>query len=321
MPSSGESVKLYPKKKGRRMVRMRCRLGSVWVWLVACAGFTVSPIEAQTPISRDLPSGVDVLRDLNYARYDERELRLDLYTPASGQTAPFVVVVVRGGGWRSGDKEGFGPMAAALAARGIPAVCIEYRASGEASFPAAVQDVKAAVRWLRANGATYELSTERIGAIGGSAGGHLVSLAGVTTGEPSLEGRGASPRQSSRLQAVVALAPATDLTRGAEPAPDDARTIFVGALRSSDPDLWAFASPTTHVDGSSAPLLLIHSEDDGVSPVNQSLLLAERYSVEGAPVELVLFPGAPHAFWDYEEWFGDSMDRAAAFFKRYLDPQ
>lgn len=299
---------------------MHHRFALLWV-LLAWAGSAVMPVEGQTAISRSLPSGVDVQRDLTYASYGARELKLDLYTPASGQMAPFVVVVVRGGGWRTGDKEGFGPMAAALAARGIPAACIEYRASGEATFPAAVEDVKAAVRWLRANGSAYDLSTERIGAIGGSAGGHLVTYAGVTAKETTVEGRGGSPLQSSGLQAVVALAPATDLTQGAEPFPDDAPTVFLGVPHSEAPELWAFASPTTHVSEGAAPLLLIHSEDDGVSPVAQSFRLAERYSQEGAPVELVLIPGAPHAFWGFEEWFGDSMDRAAVFFRRYLSPQ
>lgn len=276
------------------------------------------PLHAQTPISRTIPEGVRVVSDVTYARYGDRVLELDLYLPEAGPPAPFTVVVVRGGGWRVGDKEGFGPMAAALAVRGIPAVSIEYRASGEATFPAAVHDVKAAVRWLRANADTWDIATDGIGVIGGSAGAHLAAYVGVTGNDPALEGSGGSAGQSSRVQAVVALATPADLMAGEASPANDAPQAFLGVSRTADPDLWSYASPVSHVSGEAAPLLLIHSEDDGTVPVGQSLELAQRYAEAHVPVEVVLFPAAPHAFWNMQEWFGDTMDRAASFFRTQL---
>ena len=101
-------------------------------------------------ISRELPSGIEVIRDITYATYGDRSLLLDLYLPDEKGSDPLpVIIVIRGGDWRRGGKDGFGPMSAALAKRGLAAACIEYRASGEDIFPAAVEDTKAAVRWLR----------------------------------------------------------------------------------------------------------------------------------------------------------------------------
>jgi len=295
--------------------------------LLLLAAMTPGALNAQTRISRDLPEGVRVIADLVYARYGDRELKLDLYLPeASSVKTPHPVVVIRGGGWRQGDKAGFGPMAAALARRGIPAASIEYRASGEATFPAAVYDTKAAVRWLRENGAVYGLEPERIGAIGGSAGAHLAAYLGVTGGIPELEGNGGSQDRSSRVQAVVALATPADLapnrteqgTEATRPAQVSGPEAFLGVAYSADPEKWAFASPIDHVDAESAPILLVHSEDDGTVNPGQSLRLADRYAAAGVPFELVMFPGAPHGFWNFMEWFDDTMDRAAAFLLRHL---
>src|SRR4051812_34494275 len=125
------------------------------------------------PITRDLR----IDDGLVYARYGTRSMHLDLYRPAkvTRQLLP-AVVVIRGGGYQHGDSKGYGFIAAHLARAGFAAACIQYRTSQEARFPAPVQDAKAAVRWLRANAAEYRLDPDAIGAIGGSAGGHLAAL-------------------------------------------------------------------------------------------------------------------------------------------------
>ncbi len=283
----------------------------------------------QSGLSLRPPPGVRVVRDIVYARYGERSLKLDLYLPdAVAARTPYAVVVIRGGGWRLGDKEAFGRMAAALAQRGVPAVSIEYRASGEAVFPAAVHDTKAAVRWLRANAPAHGLKPDRVGAIGGSAGAHLAAYLGVTSGIEELEGGGGWRDRSSDVQAVVGLATPTEFVpppgvtaESANRDPDRQVSpvdAFLGVSYWTDPETWAFASPLTHVDARSAPILLIHSEDDGSVAPGASIRLAERYAAARVPFELVMFPGAPHAFWNHEEWFNETMDRAAAFLIRHL---
>lgn len=276
--------------------------------------------QQQERISSDVPPGVEVARDIPYARYGDRTLLLDLYRPSSRGSNPLpTIVVIRGGGWRSGDKDGFAPMAAALAARGLAAVCIEYRASAEATFPAAVQDTKTAVRWIRSNAMSYGLDPDAIGAFGGSAGAHLALYLGVTAGQASLEGSGGYPDQSSAISAVVGLATPAQLTGNADGSGGGAAAQFVGTEYSEDPELWDFASPLTHISETSPPVMLIHSENDRVVAFSQSIQVAAKYGSVGVPVELALIPNAPHAFWNSTQWFDDTMDRSAAFFWRYLN--
>lgn len=273
------------------------------------------------PIPRSMPDGVTVTRDLVYATYsDDGSLMLDLYRPSSTEGAALpAIVVIRGGGWQDGDKEWFGPMAAALAERGFVAVSIEYRASGERLFPAAVEDTKAAVRWLRANAARYGVNPDAIGAIGGSAGAHLAVYLGVTSGMAELEGRGGNPSFSSAVSAVVGLATPTDFETYRSVRPPNNRVMeFLGAAYDQDPDLWRTASPIHHVDASSPPVLLIHSESDNLVPFEESVRLAQAYAAVGAPAELIQIPNAPHPFWSFTTWYGDTIDRAADFFERYL---
>ena len=270
-------------------------------------------------IPTDLPRGVEVTRDLAYAKYGDRILLLDLYRPAErGDTPLPVVVAIRGGGWKRGDKEGFGPMAAALAKRGLAAVSIEYRASGEALFPAAVQDVKAAIRWVRADADAHGLDPGAVGAIGGSAGAHLAVYASLTHDDPQFEGEGGHPEMSSALSAVVGMATPADFEEIGVRGASDAVPSFLGVTIKDGPELWRRASPVRHVESSSPPALLIHSEADTVVPFGHSVRLAQRYGEAGVAVELVLIPEAPHAFWNLTGWFDDTMDRAAAFFARYL---
>jgi acetyl esterase/lipase len=118
---------------------------------------------------------VKVISDIVYAQYEQgRTLKLDLYLPRDRPSQPIPgIIVIRGGGWLTGDKEGFAFIASRLAESGFAAASIEYRTSQEAPFPAAVDDVKAATRWMRANAKTYGINDKALGAIGGSAGAHL----------------------------------------------------------------------------------------------------------------------------------------------------
>jgi len=296
--------------------------------LMLVVAVLVIPFQVQgqspEPISRILPENVKVTRDIVYATYGDRSLRLDLYEPGQRDTTLLPsIVVIRGGGWRRGDKEKFGPMAAALAVRGLVAVSIEYRASKEAVFPAAVEDTKAAVRWLRANADRYRLNPDAIGAIGGSAGAHLAIYLGVTDRVTSLAGIGGNQDMASSVSAVIGLAPPTNLLSFTGHESDVEKNSYVveflGTSYKENPRLWTFASPISHVTASSPPLLLIHSESDRLVPFRQSLEITKLYGNIGVPVEVVLIPVAPHGFWNFKQWFGDTMDRSAAFFWRHLN--
>ena len=262
------------------------------------------------------PANLRIVRDLIYASYGERQLRLDLYLPPQKSKRPIPgIVVVRGGGWRQGDKEGFAFIAGYLAKSGFAAVCIEYRASGEARFPAAVHDTKAAVRWLRANASRYGIDPEAIGAIGCSAGGHLVALLGTSHYKKELEGAGGNAGASSRVQAVVAMAPVTDFLTASS---DRSIEAFIGHPLSEQAEKWKAASPVVYVNQESAPILLIHSRTDKTVPHEQSVILQARYKEVGMHAELITIADAPHAFWNSTRWFHENMEHTVAFFRRTL---
>src|SRR5205823_3400019 len=123
-----------------------------------------------------LPPGVEVRQNLVYAKYGGRELHLDLYLPAGWPGALPAVIWIHGGGWDSGDKTRFRRQAATLAAKGFVNACIEHRFSGEAKFPAQIEDAKASVRYLRANAAKYRIDAHKIAAAGASSGAHLAAM-------------------------------------------------------------------------------------------------------------------------------------------------
>ncbi|MSU48377.1 MAG: alpha/beta hydrolase [Opitutus sp.] len=257
------------------------------------------------PVRRALPDSVKVERDIVYAKYGDREVKLDLYLPKRPATEKIpCIVVIHGGGWRSGDKTRFAAIAGALAEQGFAAACIGYRLLPEVEFPAPVLDCKAAVRWVRANATKHGIDSDRIGAIGGSAGGHLVAMLGTSDQVAKLEGDGGNAGVSSRVHAVVAMATPADMTRMAE--------------RSKiDLELARLISPVTHVSKDSAPVLLLHGTKDALVPMAQSELLLEKYQKAGAKAELVKIEGGAHAFWNLAQ-FDETMKLALKFFRAEL---
>lgn len=257
------------------------------------------------PLRRAVPDTVKVERDIVYAKYGDREVKLDLYLPKNPASEKIpCIVVVHGGGWRSGDNKRFGHIASHLADQGFAAACIGYRLLPEVQFPAPVVDCKAAVRWVRANAEKYGVDADRIGAIGGSAGGHLVAMLATSHNESKLEGDGGNAGVSSRVQAVVAMATPADMTRFAS------RTNL-------EKEIVALISPVTHVSKESAPILLLHGTKDNTVPMQQSELLLEKYKQAGASASLVKVQDANHAFWNGEQ-FDDTMKQAVDFFRKEL---
>jgi arylsulfatase A len=254
-----------------------------------------------------------VLPDLAYATYGQQRLFLDLYLPLRPAGDRPAVVVVRGGGWLVGDRKRFAHIASALADRGVVAASIEYRTADQALFPAAIQDVKAAIRWLRAHAAEYAIDPEAIGTIGGSSGAHMALLAALTSGIAEFEGAGGNPNTPSHVQSVVAMAVPANLL-ALSPENKLAVGRFLGSTPEQDAETWRRASPIAHARPDGPPVLLLHGAGDDSVPSSQSTNFAEQYRRAGASAEVHILNGAPHAFWNYLPWFRDAMDRAAAFF-------
>lgn len=256
---------------------------------------------------------VRVISKLVYAKYGGRQLYLDLYLPLPLEQNRPAAVVVRGGGWLVGDRKRFAHVASALAERGVAAACIEYRTADKEAFPAAIQDVKAAVRWMRANASKYGIDPGVVGTIGGSSGAHMALLVGLTQGIPEFEGSGGNVGTSSAVQGVVAMAVPADLLTLTENN-KVAVAKFLHVMPEQDEEKWRLASPLYHIRSDGPPVLLLHGADDDSVPISQATDFAQRYRDAGARADVYILDGAPHAFWNYYPWFTDAMGRAAHFF-------
>jgi acetyl esterase/lipase len=237
-------------------------------------------------------------RDIVYTKVGDRELKLDLARPTEG-TRPFpCVVCVHGGGWRMGNKRDVRTWLSFLAREGYVAASIGYRLAPDDRFPAQIEDCKTAVRFLRANADKYGIEKERFGALGYSAGGHLVCLLGVTDESAGFDGT-AYPKESSKVQAVVDYFGPTDLSRFAK---DDSaqRSVLaplLGMKYADKPSVYEKASPINHVTKCAPPFLIFHGTKDGIVPIEQSRRLAEKLKDVQVPVKLVEVPDEGHG-WD-----------------------
>ena len=242
--------------------------------------------------------------DLEYARIGEESLRLDLYTPADAEQALPTLLYFHGGGWALGDKSDMAvERLIPLVARGFAVASANYRLVPSATWPAQLHDVKAAVRWLRANAAEHGLDPARIAAGGASAGGYLATMLGLTAGDAELEGDvGDHADQSSAVGAVVALFPVSDLILASARNPLESRILpaappvgLLGLTRIEDDlDAARAASPRHRAHAAAAPHLLLHGDRDTMVNHEQSRLLHEALSAVGATSTYVLLAGAGH---------------------------
>ena len=209
-------------------------------------------------VGRYVGSGVQVTKNVIYAERDTGDLKADIYAPNRGGPHP-AVVMIHGGAWTFGDKRSMANRAKATADRGYVVVNVNYRLAPAHQMPAMIEDVKSAVIWMRQNAVELNIDPNRIGAYGYSAGAHLALMLGVTDGSEGLEGPDADGT-SSRVQAVVAGAPATDF-RTVGPNSRKFEVLF-GGTRSELPDAYAQASPANWISADDAPTLIFKGSRD-----------------------------------------------------------
>ncbi|MDQ8182665.1 alpha/beta hydrolase [Pelagicoccus sp. SDUM812005] len=236
---------------------------------------------------------------LEYARVDDTPLQLDLHLPEQ-RDAPALIVWIHGGAWRAGSRKRV-PINPLLE-KGWAIASVDYRLSPQAKFPAQIHDIKAAIRYLRANPENLPYDATRIVVAGESAGGHLAALVGVTNHHPQLEGKvGHHLQQSSEVQAIVSLFGASNLTTILKQSTPHglkvrvpALDLFLGAQPQDDPQTAQLASPVFHIDTQDPPLLLVHGDQDPQMPINQSHELQGQYEAHHLPCEFKVLHGAAH---------------------------
>lgn len=273
-------------------------------------------------VSPMLPEGIKAEENIVYKKIGDRDLHLNIYYPetAGAKTYPGVLMI-HGGGWISGDESLVIPMAQRLAARGYVTVTVEYRLTPEALYPAGVYDLKAAVRWMKANGNKYHIDTGRIASYGCSAGGELASFLG-TTGNLKMFNKGEFPNISSAVQAVVNVDGLLDFTNINSTKYDDnpekpsAAHKWFGASYKDKPGIWKEASPITYVSKNCPPIIFINSgqphyhagRDDAINLLKNYGIYFKQHT----------FEGTRHTFWLFSPWFEKTLDLTDQFLKKTL---
>ena len=275
---------------------------SVLLWLSVA-------VMAQMP-GFTMPANTATYKDINYAGDDLEAHRMDIYLPTSAAGPCKVIVAIYGSAWFSNNMKQMAYMSIGkpLTDAGFAVVCINHRSSGDAKFPAQIQDVKGAIRFLRAHAADYRLDTSFIGITGFSSGGHLSALAGVTNGMKSctignttvdIEGTvGGNRAQSSRVDAVVDWFGPVDMARmeNCQTVKDEKspEAALIGGAPAQNPDLVALISPITYVNAECPRFLVFHGDADNVVPHCQGVYFSEALKKAGRLERFVSVAGGQH---------------------------
>ena len=259
-------------------------------------------------------------RGIVYCAQGKRQLKLDAFYPkAINQQNKIAIVIIHGGGWRTGNRGQHYPLAQKLASLGYTCFTPEYRLSTEALFPAAVYDIKAAIRWVKINSATYHLDTSKIVVLGFSAGGEMAAFMGTTGNMPLFEGTTCNTGIGSHVNAVVDIDGTLSFVHPEGGEGDDSKNIsaatyWFGYSKKDKPELWEAASPLSYVDGKTPPTLFINSSvarmhagrGDYIKVLNENNVYSEVKN----------FENAPHSFCLFEPWFEPTVQYIDAFLKK-----
>jgi pectinesterase len=247
--------------------------------------------------------------------YPEDVVTLTVYVPKKPGKYP-CILDIHGGGWAKRQVESDKPMMERLAARGYVTAIIAYRLSTTSKYPAALHDCKSALRTLRAKATDWHIDPDRIGCMGGSAGGHLSGLTAMTTGKPEFEGDGPYKERSSAVKAAIVMAATQDLHAANLAKTTDSALAFLGSTCAEKPDLFREASPIHHVRAGVVPTIYIEGEKDSLK-VGRAEMMEKLKSV-GVETAIHTLKDAPHPFWMSDPWCAETVEIADAFFKKHL---
>lgn len=261
--------------------------------------------------------GVEEILDIEYGTGGERKLLLDLYLPKDHTEITPAIIFIHGGGWSDGKRKDMKFYCVKFAEKGYVTATVTYRLIGEAPFPAAVQDVKCAVRWLRANAAKYKVDPERIAVSGNSAGGHLSMMTGYSD-DPSLEGSGGNAGIGSSVCAVVNFYGPTDLTTEMARNHETVRDFMGGKTFDEAPDAYELASPLFHLTQDDPPTLIFHGTIDSLVPIAQADALADKLKELGIDYIYERYDGWPHTMDLAEAINRRCVYQMEQFFKKHI---
>lgn len=289
-----------------------------WRSVAAIVLLGVHFAQAQAQKGPAVPADVTFETGIEYTNPDDQHLQLNLARPKNG-SGPFpAIICIHGGGFRAGNREGYNGLCIRLAQHGYIAMTVSYRLAPKYPFPAAIHDVKAAVRWARANAEKYHIDPDRIGVTGGSAGGHLAQFLAVTSDVKEFEGKGGNPDQSSKVACVVNVYGPSDFTKSYGKSVDAAEVLplFLGGNLETARPRHLRASPLYWVTPNASPTLCIHGTDDKYVAHEQAVWLVDKLKAAGVEAELLTLEGAGHGFKGKDAEMADKA--LIAFFDKHL---
>lgn len=247
-------------------------------------------------------SGVKEIKEVIYNRFGDRKLHLDAYLTHSAAKKP-AVLLIHGGAWKSGDKGMMRPLALRIASQGYQCFAVEYRLSGEAKYPAAIEDVLHAIRFLKSNTDEFNIDADKIAVLGTSSGGQMASLVGT--------------EYSHLVNAVInidgILAFSHPLSKEGALAAE-----WLGGTYQEKPEVWKDASPLNHVDGNSVPVLFINSQYDRFQAGKTEMIdLLNQYSIYSRSEKI---ENSPHTFWMFDPWFDPTVNFVVQFLNKQFKP-
>jgi acetyl esterase/lipase len=268
-------------------------------------------------VDAEIPENISSAKEIIYTSYGKRNLHLDLFQPKDQTELLPAVLIIHGGGWKSGDKSLMHPIAIKLASAGYITAAVEYRLSPEAKYPAALFDLKEAVKWLKANSNQFGIDSNKIAVLGCSAGGTLAALVGTTNGLKAFEIAESKFDNSSEVHAVINVDGILDFTHPAESSKDDdpskpsAGKLWLGASYKLDPELWINASPLTYVNEYTPPIIFINSSIDRFHAGRDEMI--KKLNKYGVFFEVKSIENTPHSFWLFHPWFEETAHHIINF--------
>jgi acetyl esterase/lipase len=262
-------------------------------------------------------------RNITYCSIGDRKLMLDVFYPKQKNKDPRIaILIIHGGGWRTGNRTQHYPMAQRLASLGYVCITPEYRLSTEALYPAATYDIKSAIRWVRSNAKKYNIDTTKIVVAGFSAGGELAAFMGATNGINKFEGTDCNIIYSSTVQAVVDIDGILSFVHPESGEGDDSKrtsaaTYWFGYPKKDNPALWEEASALTHAGKHTPPTIFINSSVDRMHAGRTDYItLLNKYNIYS---EVKNFEGVPHSFCLFDPWFEPTVKYIDEFLKKVFN--
>ena len=296
-------------------MKLRSTFALLFLAIAATPVFAADPPKPKwAKVLPQTPPGVKCLTE-TVATYPEHTVELVIYVPEAPGEYP-AILDIHGGGWAKRQVESDRPMMERLAARDFVTALVSYRLAGEAKYPAALHDCKSAMRYLRANAARLKIDPKRIGVMGGSAGGHLSGLLVLLLGLPEFEGEGPNREYTSDVQACIVMAATQDLIAANKDKSTSNAIEFFGGAYNEIPDVYAQASPITHVRAGVPPTIFIEGEKDTLKVGRAEM--QDKLRALGIETTVHTLKAAPHPFWMSQPWLDETVEIAAEFFHRHL---